>query len=313
MTAFYIISGISVFLLLLIIIAAAVTYKMAFYRNPKKKISDPYSNIDRGAYAEYADISRSLIDSVLTLPYEDVYITSRDGLRLRGRLYMHSDDAPFVIQFHGYKSTPMKDFSGAGVMSLDFGYNVIMIDQRAHGQSEGHTICFGAKEKHDCLCWINYVRERFGADRKIILQGISMGAATVLLAAGEVLPHSVVGIMADCPYSSAEKILRKEIAAMGLPQKLLYPILRLGAIIYGGFDPSKVDVKAAVAKAAVPILLIHGASDTFVPHYMSEEIAETGRVDFYSFEGAEHGISYLLDTERYKGLAKEFMAKQFGE
>lgn len=313
MTALYICLGTLAFLLIIILAASAVTYKMAFYRNPKKHVSNPYSNIDKGAYAKYSDISRALIDNVLTIPFENVYITSADGLRLRGRLYIVSEDAHFIIQFHGYKSTPMKDFSGAGVMSLDFGYNVIMVDQRAHGESDGRTICFGGKEKYDCLCWINYVKERFGEDRRIILQGISMGAATVLLCSAEKLPDSVVGIMADCPYSSAEKILCKHIREMGLPPKIFYPLLRLGAIIFGRFDPSKVDVTAAVAKAKVPILLVHGAADTFVPCYMSEEIAKTGKTDFHRFHDAEHGISYLIDTDRYKSLALNFMNRLLGE
>lgn len=313
MLPLYIAVGTVLFLMALLLLSAGITYRLAFYRNPQKQKSDPYSNISKGNYGKYESISRGLIDGALAMPYEDVYTTSRDGLRLRGRLYMLKEGAPVVIQFHGYKSTPMKDFSGAGVMCREFGYNMIMIDQRAHGESQGRTISFGLKERLDALCWIDYAISRFGKDVKIALQGISMGAATVLLASGEDLPCNVKGIMADCPFSTAEAVLRSEIGKMGLPHKIFYPLLRLGGIIFGKFDASKIDVVAAVRRSKLPILLVHGREDGLVPFYMSEELAATGKCDFQAFDGADHGISYLLDTERYKSMAKSFLENAFGK
>lgn len=312
MTALYISLGALGFLAIALFLGAYITYRIAFYRNPEKDIADPYSCIDQGGYGKFQHITRPLIDNVLSLPYEDIYVTSHDGLRLRGRYYAVKEGAPLVIQFHGYRSTPMKDFSGAGVMSLEFGYNFIMIDQRAHGNSQGRTISFGYYEHLDALRWIDYATERFGKDVKIVLQGISMGAATVLLASGENLPENVVGVMADCPYSSTKGILSKVIREdMKLPVSLAYPLLRFGARLYGKFDPNETDVVAAVKKSRIPILLIHGEADKLCPHYMSEEIAATGKCEFHSFPDAAHGISYILDTERYKSISKEFLERAF--
>ena len=314
MTALYIALGVLGFLAIAFFVITFITYKMAFYRNPEKEIADPYSNIDKQGYGKFQHITRPLIDNILKLPYEDVCITSHDGLRLHGKYYKVREGAPFVIQFHGYRSTPMKDFSGAGVMSLEFGYNFIMIDHRAHGTSQGRTISFGYFEKLDALKWIEYVRERFGKDTKIVLQGISMGAATVLLTSAEDIPENVKGVMADCPFSSAKDILTKVIGEdMKLPAKFAYPLLRCGALIYGKFDPDKIDVAGAVSNSKVPILLVHGKADHFVPHYMSEKIAKSGKCEFHSFPDAAHGISYILDTERYKSLAKEFLERAFSE
>jgi pimeloyl-ACP methyl ester carboxylesterase len=205
----------------------------------------------------------------------------------------------------------MKDFSGAGVMSLDFGYNVIMIDQRAHGHSDGCTITFGEKEKRDAISWVNYVRERFGKERPVILQGISMGAATVILASAENdLPNNVMGTMADCPYSSTKKIIKKVVREMHLPANVLYPFIRLGAIIFGGFDPNKTDIALAASNAKIPIMLVHGTSDSFVPYCMSEEIAKSKHVTFHTYEGADHGISFLIDEARYRRTAEEFMKER---
>ena len=313
MTALYISLGAVGFLALALFIGSYITYRIAFYQNPEKTVADPYSCIDQGGYGKFLHVTRPLIDNAISLPYEDIYTTSHDGLKLRGRYYAVKEGAPLVIQFHGYRSTPLKDFSGAGIMSMEFGYNFIMVDQRAHGKSEGRTISFGYYEQLDALRWIDYARERFGSDIKIVLQGISMGAATVLLAsASENLPENVVGVMADCPYSTTRAILCRVIKKdMNLPTSLAYPVLRLGARLYGKFDPDKTDVVAAVERSRVPVLLMHGEEDKLCPVSMSEEIAKTGKCDFHRFPNAYHGISYLLDTERYKGVSREFLAKCF--
>ena len=313
MTALYILLGALAFLAAALFIGAYITYRMAFYRNPEKDIADPYSNITKGEYGKYVHLSRPLIDNAVKLKFEDIYVTSHDGLRLRGRYYKVREGAPFVIQFHGYRSTPLKDFSGAGVMSMEFGYNFIMVDHRAHGCSQGRTISFGHNEKLDALKWIEYVSRRFGEDTKIALQGISLGAATVLLASAEDLPKNVAGVMADCPFSTGKEILSKVIKDMGLPAKPAYALLRFGAKIYGKFDPDTIDVVEAVSNAKVPILLVHGEADYFVPHSMSVKIAETGKCEFHSFPDAAHGISYLLDTNRYKTVAREFLEKVFSD
>jgi fermentation-respiration switch protein FrsA (DUF1100 family) len=194
-------------------------------------------------------------------------------------------------------------------MCLELGYNLLMVDHRAHGGSDGHTISFGKRESSDCLLWIDYIIKNFGEDKKITLQGVSMGAATVILASAmENLPKNVVAVMADCPYSSAKDIIKKVMKDAKIPSAMYLPT-RLGGMIFGKFDPSGVDVAKAAANSKVPILLVHGAADGFVPHYMSEKIALSAMVEFHSFPGADHGISYLVDTERYRALSADFLKK----
>ncbi len=288
-----------------------ITYKMAFYRNPRKHRSDPYRSIKNDGSPESV-YSKKLIDHIVSLKYEDIYTESYDGLRLRARLYMTSEDAPFVIQCHGYKSTPMLDFSGGGALAMEMSMNVIMIDHRAHGESEGRTISFGLNESRDLYAWIEYVRENYGEDRKIMLNGISMGGATVLMASAMQLPDQVVGIAADCPYSSTRDIIKKVICDMRLPADLLYPFVRLGARIFGGFDPDKCNPCDAVLEARLPILLIHGEGDTYVPFSMSEQIAAANpKIEFHAFPNADHGKSFIEDTERYKSLFIEFSKRCF--
>lgn len=292
-----------VFLLLTLSFAA---YFKTFYQNPRKKRVDPYRNIkDDGKPSSL--LSRKLIDEILALPYEDIYTASHDGHKLRARLYMKGEDLPFVIQAHGYRSTPMLDFSGGGAMAMELNFNVIMIDQRAHGESGGRSISFGYLESRDLLAWIRYVADNYGSERKIILQGISMGAASVLIASGYKLPPSVKGILADCPYSRAKDIIKKVISSMGLPKNITYPFVRLGGFLFGGFDINLADPAEAVKRAKVPILIIHGEADNFVPCDMSREIAECNpSIELHTFPEAKHGLSFIQDNERYRAIAAEF-------
>ena len=131
-----------------IFVGGYITYRMAFYNNPKKNKIDPYTYIKDNEEPRNL-FSKSLIDRILQIPYKDIYTESYDGLRLRARLYMVDENAPFAIQFHGYKSTPMIDFSGGGEFVMKMGVNVIMVDQRACGESEGRCVSFGYHESHD--------------------------------------------------------------------------------------------------------------------------------------------------------------------
>ncbi len=300
-------------LALLLLIGVYITYRMTFHRKESDKYTRPDDGLEKEGYSQFREISLSLIEEILKIPYESVYITSHDGLRLHGRYYHKADGLPLAIQCHGYKSTPMRDFSGGAVMTMEMGFNVLLIEQRAHEKSEGNTICFGGKEKYDLLRWIDYAINRFGEQTKIMLYGISMGAATVILASALELPKNVLGAVADCPYSSAKAIIKNTIRSMGLPAAVLYPLVRLGGIIFGKIDASKVDVALAAKNRRIPILLIHGTGDTFVPCYMSDEIyggiSDDGLCSLNKFDGAEHGISYLHETTRYIELVREFCTK----
>ena len=257
----------------------------------------------------------SLIDEMRAIPFETVYITSFDGLNLAGRYYHVKDGAPVHIQFHGYKGWAYRDFCGGNKLARERGCNTLVVDQRAHGMSEGNTISMGINERFDCLSWINYICERFGRDVKIVISGVSMGATTVLMAAGLGLPENVIGIIADCPYSSPKEIIMKVCSDMKLPARLMYPFVRLGAKLYGHFDLEVADAAEAVCHAKVPILLIHGEDDRFVPCSMSQKIFERfkeanpdGNMLLETFPGAGHGISFMEDEVRYGRIIDKAIA-----
>lgn len=249
-----------------------------------------------------------LIDAANALPYEAVTITSHDGLVLSGRYYHQREGALLNICFHGYRGTPSRDFSGGLQVMLRQGHNVLMIEQRAHCSSQGHTISFGIKERLDCLDWVRYALQRFGEETQILLVGISMGAATVLMASELELPSQVVGIIADCPYSAPKAIIHKVCGDMRLPVQFSTWLACVSAKLFGHFDLTESTALEAVKHAAVPILLIHGEEDNFVPCQMSMEIqaADPARIKLQLFSGAGHGLSYLIDQERYEQVVRDF-------
>lgn len=295
-------------LILLIILLSYLTYRKAFYSSPKRK-EDIRDIPPSPQYQKEKARMLSLIDEMDEIPFEEVRIKSFDGLTLYGRYYEVSEKAPLQIQFHGYRGTAIRDFCGGNKIAREMGQNTLVIDQRAHGKSEGKTICFGIKEKYDCLAWTKYAAKRFG-DCPIILSGVSMGASTVLMASALDLPENVKCIVADCPFSSAEEIIAKECKKMGIPKKLGMPFVKLGAFLFGKLKLSE-SAEEAVKSAKIPILIIHGEADRFVPCEMSKKIkaANPEKISLHTFADSGHGLSYINDTPRYEKLTKEFFEK----
>ena len=299
---------IAVVIISIVLLACRFCYRLAFYSMNEKE-QDIYAIPPGKQYEAVADQILELIHEVDQLSYELISITARDGLHLVGRYYHFKDGAPVQILFHGYRGNGKREFSGNNRIAEKLGLNVIVVDERAHGKSGGHTITFGIKERYDCLDWANYAANRFGADTPIILTGVSMGAATVLMASSLPLPESVKAIIADCPYSSPKAIIQKVSADVKLPPKVSYPFVVLGALVFGKFKLWQTSPIEAVRRTRIPILLFHGEDDRFVPCEMSEAIyaACRGPAEMVIVPGAGHALSYLLDTALYEKTVAEFL------
>lgn len=298
------------FLIILFVVLVYLCFRRVFHERDNRKKS-VYTIPKTEQYQKEHNRMIDLIKETDILPFEEVQITSYDGLTLVGSYYHKKDGAPLHIQVHGYRSSGVRDFCGANKIAREAGHNTLLIDQRAHGRSGGHVISFGVKESRDCVSWAEYAMERFGSDVPVFLSGISMGASSVLLATGQELPENVVGIIADCPYCAAENIICKVIQDMNLPPKVVYPILQMGAMMFGRFRLGQADVRQAVKHTRFPILLIHGQDDRFVPWEMSAELYEANpeKITFEAFPGAGHGISYIVDTERYERAMQAFVQR----
>lgn len=304
-----IILAIILFILLNFYILLSIMYKRTFYSSPKRdKHSLGY--LEMKQMKPYKSILVDLLNKANEIPYEKVTIKSFDGLTLSARLYVNDPKAPFDILVHGYKSYGIKDFSGGINLSLENHHNILLIDHRGHGYSEGKTISFGILERFDILSWINFLNERFGKDIPIILMGISMGGATVLMASELDLPSNVKLVIADCPFSSAMDIIRKVAKENKYPLKIVDWFMPSAAKLFGKFDLFASSALTAVKNAKVPILLIHGDEDDFVPYEMSVKISKANpAIEFHTFKCNIHGLSYIFAPDEYKKIVREFNEK----
>lgn len=292
-----------------VLIIAYVCYRMAFYQpdridNESENIMFPEGEI----YGIYIDKIKQWTLETRQMPHEDLEITSFDGLKLFGKFYEYSKDAPVEIMFHGYRGCAERDLSGGVQRCFKLGHSALIVEQRASGKSEGNVISFGVNEHRDALAWANFAANYFDKDRKFILTGISMGAATVLMTADKDLPENVIGILADCGYTSAKEIIKKVIKDMKLPPNLAYLFVKLGARLYGHFDLEEDSPINAVKNAKVPIIYFHGKADDFVPCYMSEQnyaVTHTKK-QIIMVDDAGHGLAYPSHPQEYLAAVDEF-------
>ena len=259
---------------------------------------------------QYMPLIQKRKDAMLKQPHEDVYKSSGDGLQLHATFFPQGNRDKVVICFHGYTSQGMSDYIGLSDYYLKRGYSMLLVDARAHGQSEGEYIGFGCLDRIDACAWMDWVIGTCGKDSRIVLHGTSMGAATVLMASGLNLPRQVKGIVSDCAFTSPKHVFTHVLRSMyHLPA---FPMMQITDYMNrkkAGYGLDECNAAREVQKAKVPVLLIHGDADTFVPCSMCDEIerncaSETTKL---IVKGAAHAESYYKDMEAYENALTEFL------
>ena len=303
---FFIIAGAVVFLFLL---AAVVFFFYTFVRKEKES-RIIFKKGDKEYFGEFYKPIFDGAQYIMSQKYQEHRIKSFDGLTLFGRYLKNGDSNKTIMLFHGYRSCPEKDFSGSFKFYIDNGFNVLAVDQRAHENSEGKIISFGVKESRDVISWLNYILETYGKDKEIFIEGLSMGAATVLFSTRFSMPDNVKGIIADCGFDSPEKIIRK-VARQNFHINgfLLMPVLNVFCKLIGGFSVYEVSSEKALKNFHKPVLFIHGTGDDFVPYEMSVAGFEAANEPKFlcTVEGAMHGMSYLVDTPKVQKSFLDFI------
>lgn len=297
---------------LLTLLLAYVCYRLVFFVPTRKPIPEDAIQLPPGRiYEPFRESMEKWAREVMVMPHEDISIPSFDGLTLRGKYFEYAPGAPIELMFHGYRGNADRDMTGGVLRCFKLGRSALIVDQRASGRSDGHVITFGVNEHRDCLSWLDFMISRFGPDAKIILTGISMGAATVLTVADKPLPPNVIGILADCGYTSAKEIIYKVMRQIGLVPALLYPFVKLGARLYGHFSLEETSPVKAMEKCTVPVIFFHGENDDYVPCEMSRINYEacTARKMLVTIPDAGHGLCYPVAPERYLKALQDF----FGE
>lgn len=241
---------------------------------------------------------------------QQVSIISFDGLRLQGTYIPVNHPKACVILFHGYRSSGLQDFGGLPPFYAEQGFDVLLVTHRACGESEGKYITFGINERQDALGWAEYMDERYSGNLPIFLHGLSMGATTVMMASNLSLPERVVGLVADCGFTTPYDIIahcgKQWFKVPAFPMVDLLSLVSKAITGCGYRDCSTLD---ALAERSLPVLLIHGGRDTFVPAYVTEgnDAAARNCKGKLIVPEAGHALSYLTDTEGYQKKLIEFM------
>ncbi len=297
-------------ILLLFLLISLVCFIIVFYSKPRKKYKEgeyplPKEKIYKPYYAQLI----AWIENARKIKKDDFEITSFDGLKLRGKYYECKKGAPLEILFHGYRGDGERDVSAGIERCFALERNVIIVDQRASGTSQGSVITFGIKERFDCVKWAEFASEKFGKDTPIIISGVSMGASTVMMASKEKLPSNVKCVLADCGFTSPRDIIRKVISKdMKLPACIFYPFVKLGAKIFGRFNLEETSPLECVKQTNLPIIFIHGDKDDYVPTEMSRILFEatSSKKKLTIIENAGHGLAYPVNKQKYISALSEF-------
>lgn len=306
--------AVAAFLVFVAVLTSYICFSMVFY-SKRAKETEEYPIPKGKEYEPFKDEMIEWVKLARQRPSREYSVRSFDGLLLKGRYYEYEKGAPIDILFHGYRGTAERDLSGGVERCVRLKHNVLIVDHRASGSSEGRVITFGINESKDAEKWVELVLREIDPDAKIILGGVSMGAATVMIASEKEFPKNVVGAVADCGYTSAEEIIKKVMVGLRLPKNLLYPFVKLGAKLFGRFDIDETSPVEAVKNSKIPIIFFHGDKDGFVPHEMSVVNYEacTSPKKMVTVEGADHGLAFPVDQKRYVKEIEDFFAPYLEE
>lgn len=245
-------------------------------------------------------------------PFQTVHILSRDGLRLAGHWLPCEAAQRTVLLCHGWKGNWAKEMGIFGPFLQAQNCNLLFIEQRGHGKSEGKYLGFGVLERYDCQSWIQYLQEHTASELPIYLFGCSLGATAVLMASGFHLPKQVQGIVADCGFVSPEEQITATLKAWWhLPKEPFLSIADRICRRKAGYSYREYSTLQAMEHNTKPILFVHGMEDRFVLPENTLKVHRACRTEkeLLLVEGARHIQSYLMATEAYQRRLTAFFAK----
>lgn len=284
------------------VLSAQSLFSLASRRNSRlRRIPRPHKAVSDAPSDEIEAFIKSYKVRIRTLGLKKITMRSRDGLTLAAHWYPAENARRTIVLVHGWRSTWDRDFAGITDYLHDGGANLLFIEQRAHGESEGEYIAFGLLERFDVEDWVKKLPKFSDPALPVYLFGVSMGASTVLMASALPLGPCVRGIVADCGYTSPGAIIRNTITQNTLLPAFTEKSANLRMRLHTGFDYDAYSTLDAVRRSHIPTLFVHGDADTFVPVSMSYQnyAACAAPKSLLIVHGARHAMSYAVDPETY--------------
>jgi fermentation-respiration switch protein FrsA (DUF1100 family) len=247
------------------------------------------------------------------MDFEDLKMTSYDGLELSAYFRRPKNNASrrLVILLHGWKESPsiMAAFAQMYIESMDC--YILIVHMRAHGMSEGKYIGFGLSDSQDLLMWTALMEARLKGPLSIFYHGWSMGASTALMAAGSrALPTSVKGVVADCPFDSFDNEIRHIIRKRyHIAPRFFIKMISYFSKRHVGYSLHQISPIARAKFITVPVLLIHGTADAFIPPRMSEAIYSKLLLNkkIFIVQNADHVMSYEVAPSGYSSQVEQIL------
>lgn len=242
---------------------------------------------------------------------DDLFIINKENMKLHGYFIKNKNDMKkYAIIVHGYNGEALQ-MSGFAKKFYDMGFNTLLPDLRAHGESGGKVRGMGYLDRLDILLWIDYILS-LEKDAFIILFGISMGASTVMMTSGEKLPKNVKLIIEDSGYSSvAEEFSYKFKKKFHAPKFPFIQIFSFITKVRGGYFIEEADIVKYLVSCKLPTLFIHGHDDDFVPFYMLDKLYNAAKCEREKLVvyGARHCEASSVDGVLYWETVKNFLDK----
>ncbi len=297
--------GVLVGFFILSVLISALLFRGLLIRPKFSEKNAPMAKPDKKIFFEQ---NKKALDWLSKQKTEEVFITS-DGLKLRG-IFLNQHSNKSVILIHGYCAKLEYRVQDAPFYFKQ-GFNVLLIDLRTHGKSEGKYITLGKFEASDLLKWIEFLNQKTNYS-KIVLDGVSMGGATVICASALDLPKNVSFAVADCSYTTMMELLRSTSKKyMLIPNWILLGVGEGFARRFGKFSLYKDGPIHSVKKSKIPILFVRGDDDKFIPPRMTDELFNACKADkkLIKVAGAGHAMSFSIDRKKCESAILEFVKK----
>jgi hypothetical protein len=265
MIAVYIIAALAVLYGIFIVGPALISFKKIFEKKSDRPLDD--MDISKTYFAPFEQSMRDAADRVeKSCVLQRVQTTSFDGLTLYAD-YIDNNSDKTVAFFHGYRATPMVNFSIHTEIFVKAGYNVLLVFQRGHSVSGGENNTLGLKERYDVLSWVDFL-DGYPA-KNVVLYGISMGASTIAYASPLIKSEKVKALVIDCGFVSPWLQIYRDCVRRRLPGKLIMPIVNFLCKRKFGED-LKTSVSDALKDNKIPAFFLHGKADETVPYNDAE-------------------------------------------